>query len=58
MEELKKAMAVTLEQGADLQAPPHAVISERHRQLLIQSHREARQAQTAMTPAADWYPAK
>lgn len=42
--ELKKAMAESLEKGADLQAPPHAVISERHRQLLIQSHREARQA--------------
>jgi tRNA modification GTPase len=42
--ELKKAMAEALEKGADLQTPPHAVISERHRQLLVQSHREARQA--------------
>jgi tRNA modification GTPase len=42
--ELKKAMSETLEKGADLQAPPHAVISERHRQLLVESHREAKQA--------------
>ncbi|MEA2067758.1 MAG: tRNA uridine-5-carboxymethylaminomethyl(34) synthesis GTPase MnmE [Verrucomicrobiota bacterium] len=42
--ELKAAMAETLEKGANLQAPPHAVISERHRNLLIRSHREAKQA--------------
>lgn len=42
--ELKRAMAATLEKGADLHAPPHAVISERHRNLLILAHREARQA--------------
>ncbi len=41
---LKVAMAKTLEKGADLHAPPHAVISERHRNLLIRSHGEARQA--------------
>lgn len=41
---LKSAMSSRLEQGADLQAPPHAVISERHRQLLIQAHVEAKQA--------------
>jgi tRNA modification GTPase len=44
VEALKRAMAKTLEKGADLNAPPHAVISERHRHLLILSHREARQA--------------
>lgn len=44
VEELKRTMADRLEKGADLQAPPHAVISERHRHLLILSHREARQA--------------
>ncbi len=44
VEELKRAMADALEQGADLHAPPHAVISERHRNLLIRSHKEARQA--------------
>lgn len=44
VDELKRAMADTLEKGTDLQAPPHAVISERHRHLLIQAHREARQA--------------
>ncbi|VGO20143.1 tRNA uridine-5-carboxymethylaminomethyl(34) synthesis GTPase MnmE [Pontiella sulfatireligans] len=44
VEELKRAMADTLEKGADLHAPPHAVISERHRHLLILAHREARQA--------------
>jgi tRNA modification GTPase len=42
--ELKRAMADTLEKGADLHAPPHAVISERHRHLLILAHKEARQA--------------
>lgn len=41
---LKRAMAETLEKGADLHTPPHAVISERHRQLLVKAHREARQA--------------
>lgn len=41
---LKRAMADTLEKGADLHAPPHAVISERHRNLLIRSHEEAKQA--------------
>ncbi|MBT8046489.1 MAG: tRNA uridine-5-carboxymethylaminomethyl(34) synthesis GTPase MnmE, partial [Pontiella sp.] len=41
---LKQAMADKLEKGADLHAPPHAVISERHRQLLVKAHREARQA--------------
>ncbi len=49
IEELKRAMADALEQGADLQAPPHAVISERHRQQLILSHREARQARDFLT---------
>ena len=44
VEELKRAMADTLEKGADLNAPPHAVISERHRNLLIRSHKEAQQA--------------
>ncbi len=44
VEELKRAMADALEQGADLHAPPHAVISERHRNLLIRAHKEARQA--------------
>lgn len=44
VEELKRAMAGMLEKGADLHAPPHAVISERHRHLLIQSHNEAKQA--------------
>ncbi len=44
IDELKRAMAAALEKGADLQAPPHAVISERHRNLLIRAHREARLA--------------
>jgi tRNA modification GTPase len=42
--ELKRTMADVLEKGADLHAPPHAVISERHRQLLVKAHDEARQA--------------
>jgi tRNA modification GTPase len=44
VEGLKDAMSAMLEQGADLHAPPHAVISERHRDLLIRAHREAKQA--------------
>jgi tRNA modification GTPase len=44
IDELKRALAETLEDGTDLHAPPHAVISERHRNLLIQAHREALQA--------------
>lgn len=44
VEELKRAMAEVLERSADLHAPPHAVISERHRQLLVQAHHEAKQA--------------
>ncbi len=44
VEDLQRAMAGILERGADLHAPPHAVISERHRDLLIRSHKEAKQA--------------
>ena len=44
IDELKRAMGAVLERGADLTAPPHAVISERHRNLLIRAHREAKQA--------------
>jgi tRNA modification GTPase len=44
IDELKRAMAEALEKGANLQAPPHAVISERHRHLLIEAHGEAKQA--------------
>ena len=44
VEELKREMAGALEKGADLHAPPHAVISERHRTLLVRSHKEAKQA--------------
>ncbi|MCF7818874.1 MAG: hypothetical protein K9M54_13440, partial [Kiritimatiellales bacterium] len=48
IEELKRAMADTLEKGADLHAPPHAVISERHRHLLILAHKEALQARNCL----------
>lgn len=44
VDELRQAMAAVLEQGADLHAPPHAVISERHRNLLLRAHHEAQQA--------------
>jgi len=44
VDELKRVMANMLEHGANLQTPPHAVISERHRHLLIQSRNEAVQA--------------
>jgi tRNA modification GTPase len=44
IEDVKRALADTLEKGADLHAPPHAVISERHRSLLVKAYDEARQA--------------
>ncbi len=44
VDELKQALAGVLEKGADLQADPHAVISERHRNLLVRAHAEARDA--------------
>ncbi len=46
--DLKKAMAQALERGADLHAPPHAVISERHRALLAKAHHEARSARSLL----------
>ena len=53
VDRLKRAMAETLEKGVDLQAPPHAVISERHRQLLVKSHREARQARAFLNKSVE-----
>ncbi len=44
VEELKKVLGEKLEKGANLHAPAHAVISERHRHLLLLAHEEARQA--------------
>jgi len=44
LDQLKQAMAEKLEQGMNLNTPPHAVISERHRQLLIQARDEAQKA--------------
>jgi tRNA modification GTPase len=44
IEELKQSLTAMLEQGTDLQAPPHAVISERHRSLLVNAYEEAKQA--------------
>lgn len=41
---LKKAMTRALEHGAEMSEFPHAVISERHRNLLIKAHVEAKQA--------------
>lgn len=41
--EIKKMMAAKLEGNVDLTAPPHAVISERHRQLLVQAQDEGKQ---------------
>ena len=46
--ELKQEMAGMLEGRADLHAAPHAVISERHRDLLLRAHREAKQARTLL----------
>ena len=46
VEELKRALGKKLEKGASLHAPAHAVISERHRHLLVLAHQEAKQART------------
>lgn len=40
---IKKALAEKLEGNVDLAAPPHAVISERHRQLLVHAQYEGQQ---------------
>jgi tRNA modification GTPase len=48
VEAMKQLMANLLEKGADLQAPPHAVISERHRQLMVQAHEEAKQGRNLL----------
>ncbi len=53
LEELKRSMADALEKGADLQAPPHAVISERHRHLLICAHKEAKQARAFLNQSVE-----
>jgi len=44
VEELKKVLGEKLEKGVNLHAPAHAVISERHRHLLVLAHAEAKQA--------------
>jgi tRNA modification GTPase len=40
VEQLKRAMVQLLEHGADWAAPPHSVISERHRRLLVKAREE------------------
>ncbi|MFH0954032.1 MAG: tRNA uridine-5-carboxymethylaminomethyl(34) synthesis GTPase MnmE [Verrucomicrobiota bacterium] len=37
VDEVRREMSLKLESGVDLSAPPHAVISERHRQLLTET---------------------
>lgn len=53
LEEIRKAMAAKLEAGIDLAVPPHAVISERHRRLLMESQQELRRAGDMLTSGAD-----
>jgi tRNA modification GTPase len=42
--ELKEMMRTKLERGLNMESPPHAVIAERHRQLLIEARREVEEA--------------
>lgn len=53
VEALKREMAALLEHGYDFQTPPHAVISERHRQLLLKSRDELKQAGEWIHAAAE-----
>ncbi len=51
--EVKTAIATKLETGVDLRAPVHAVISERHRNLLELSHAELVRAREQLTGLED-----
>ena len=44
LEDLRDAMTTTLSRGFNTASPPHAVISERHRQLLVASRDEIEEA--------------
>ena len=46
LDELRTCMKNCLENGIDFHAAPHAVISERHRDLLIKAQEEAQKART------------
>ncbi len=53
LDEIKRAIAAKLEAGVDLYTPPHAVISERHRNLLEQARMELEQAREQLTGLED-----
>ena len=44
LDEIKQALTLLLQKNTDLARPPHAVISERHRQLLVQAQAELDEA--------------
>jgi tRNA modification GTPase len=51
--EIKQAIASKLEKGVDFHAPAHAVISERHRQLLTHARRELLSARDQIAAAGE-----
>ena len=53
LEGIKKAIATKLEAGVDFHAPAHAVISERHRNLLEKARVELEQAREQLTGLED-----
>jgi tRNA modification GTPase len=53
LDSLKKELAERLSGDADLQARPHAVISERHRELLDRSRKEIRLASACLESGRD-----
>lgn len=53
VEQIKRAIAAKLEEGVDLHAPAHAVISERHRNLLNLARTELETAREQLTGLED-----
>lgn len=53
LNEIKKAVALKLERGVDMAAPAHAVISERHRNLLVAARTELAAAREKLSGEED-----
>lgn len=53
LDDVKRAIALKLEMGVDFPAPAHAVISERHRNLLELAHTELEHAREQLTGLED-----
>lgn len=53
LDDVKRAIAMKLEGSVNMGAPAHAVISERHRNLLESAHTELKQARSQLTGLED-----